>query len=493
MQRGMSVRVDQEFPTHSVAVRGDERLAVALVAATAAFALAAFAPQLLNDGDTYLHIAAGTRMLMQHAISFRDPFSYTFAGAPWQAHEWLAEVVMAAAFKAGGWSGLVLLFATAAGAVSGLLAHHLGRWLDWRAQALAMVLALSCMTASLLARPHLLALPLLEIWTAELVLARRDRRAPTLWLLPVMVIWVNVHGTFFVGLGLCALLALEAVIAGEARRDELRAWAVFGAAALLAALCNPHFVTGLLFPVTLVGTTGLANVGEWRPLDLSHPQPLEFVLLATIYFAVTYGVRIPASRALMVLGLAHMALLHQRHQIIFAVVAPLLLAPALGENFARATATAARRPHFLAAGLSIGTLMLLMALAAGRMFLPVTRSDGPVAPISALERVPASLRSQPVLNDYSFGGYLIFKGVPTFIDSRAELFGDDFLHRYAQLIEPNPAAVKAVIRTYHIRWTILGAHSPIVSVMDSLAGWHRLYADDFAIVHIQDNYARKHD
>src|SRR5882724_5323141 len=108
----------------------DARAAVACCAAAVAFAVTAFAPQVLNDGDTFFHVAAGTRMLSDHAILYRDPFSYTFAGAPWQAHEWLAELAMAVVFGAGGWSGLLLLFAIAAAATAGLLAYHLGRWLD---------------------------------------------------------------------------------------------------------------------------------------------------------------------------------------------------------------------------------------------------------------------------------------------------------------------------------------------------------------------------
>ena len=218
----MAAHGERRIEWHGALVRGDERLAVSLVAAAVTFALAAFAPQLLNDGDTYLHIAAGARMLADHAILYRDPFSYTFAGAPWDAHEWLAEAAMAAAYHAGGWSGLVILFAASAGATAGLLAYHLGRWLDWPAQALATVMALSCMTASLLARPHLLALPFLELWTAELVFARSEKRSPSLWLIPLMVVWVNIHGSFLLGLALGAAFALEAIISDEDRAAALR-------------------------------------------------------------------------------------------------------------------------------------------------------------------------------------------------------------------------------------------------------------------------------
>ena len=68
---------------------------------------------LLNDPDTYLHIAAGRWMLAHAALPVHDPFSHTLAGATWVPHEWLAEIVLAAAYDLAGWSGLVLLTAAA--------------------------------------------------------------------------------------------------------------------------------------------------------------------------------------------------------------------------------------------------------------------------------------------------------------------------------------------------------------------------------------------
>ena len=89
---------------------------IVLGAALAAFAVVLFAPAVLNDGDTYWHIAAGRWMLDNQAVLRIDPFSYTFAGHPWQTHEWLAEIAMALAYVGAGWSGVVLLFGAAAAA-----------------------------------------------------------------------------------------------------------------------------------------------------------------------------------------------------------------------------------------------------------------------------------------------------------------------------------------------------------------------------------------
>ena len=87
-------------------------LTFALLAGLAGFALAAFSPGLLNDGDTYWHIRAGQWMVAHRAVLRFDIFSYTMPGAPWHTQEWLAEIVMALAWMAGGWAAIHLLFAT---------------------------------------------------------------------------------------------------------------------------------------------------------------------------------------------------------------------------------------------------------------------------------------------------------------------------------------------------------------------------------------------
>ena len=464
--------------------RTDARLAIALIAAVIAFAVTAFAPQVLNDGDTFLHIAAGARMLREHAVLYRDPFSYTFANAPWHAHEWLAEIIMAAAYQFAGWSGLQLLFALCASAAAGFLAHHLGRWTDWPAQAIVTALAMSCMTASLLARPHLLALPLLELWIAGLVMARSQERAPTVFLLPLMAIWANIHASFLLGLALAGAFALEAIGAADNRAKALRGWVPFCLGAGAAALLNPHFLSGVVFPLALMGSSSLGNIGEWRPLDFSQLQPLELVVFAAIYFFVTRGVRIPPWRALISLGLLYMAFQHQRHQIVFAIAAPLVLAPSLSTTALQSSSGDRGYPMALMA--STGAFAALLVLAALRLVVPTVRNDGPVAPITALAHVPREVQGEHVLNDYSFGGYLIFAGVRPFVDSRAELYGDAFLKRYAQIIAPDPGVLRDSLRRYDIRWTILSRQSPVAGEMDALAGWHRLYTDNVAVVHIRD-------
>ena len=39
-------------------------------------------------------------------------------------------------------------------------------------------------------------------WMVELFAARADDRVPRLWMLPLMVLWANLHGSFTLGLGI---------------------------------------------------------------------------------------------------------------------------------------------------------------------------------------------------------------------------------------------------------------------------------------------------
>ena len=454
-------------------------LSFALFAGLAAFALAAFSPALFHDGDTYWHISAGAWMLDHHQILRRDVFSYTVAGAPWDAQEWLAEVAMALAWRSGGWMGVQLLFALAAGLAAAVVAGACRARLALTPALLTTVLGLACVSGSLLARPHLLALPLLAIWTAGLVAAREKNEAPHWTLLAVMPLWANLHGSFAFGLALAAVLGVEAVLEKGERAKAAWGWGLFVAAAMACALLTPQGWQGLLFPLRLAAMPGLVHIGEWGASDFSHPSPFALALLATLFVLARGKVKVPVVRLLILLGLTWLALAHQRHQMLLGIAGPLLLAPSL----ARAWPSRDENPRILFAALAAAGLALLLV---ARLALPDTRGEDAVTPQAALAHVPRFERDLPVLNDYAFGGYLIWNGVHPFIDSRADLYGNAFLENYAAVTAPDAAALASTLAYYHVRWTIFPPHAPVVKLLDALPGWHRLYGDDNAVVHVHD-------
>jgi len=89
-----------------------------------------------------------------------------------------------------------------------------------------------------------------------------------------------------------------------------------------------------------------------------------------------------------------------------------------------------------------------------------------------------------VLNDYSFGGYLVFAGIPTFIDGRSELFGGPFIVRYNRAVSlADLGDFLKLLDDYKFDGTLLEPNTPAVALLDRLPDWQRVYNDDVAVVH----------
>jgi hypothetical protein len=306
-----------------------------LIVALLAFARALAQPgALLHDPDTYLHIAAGRWMVTHAALPTYDPFSYTFAGAHWAAPEWLAEIVLATVYRVAGWSGLALATIACFAVSLALSTRSLLRSAEPFPALIAVALGAAMVEPHLLARPHILALPLLVLWSGALFAARDAGKAPPFRLLPVMVLWANLHGSFLFGLGLAGYLTAEAVVSGP-RTLEARRWGLFVALAFAAALLTPNGVSGLVEPFRMMAMPALqSSFIEWRSPDFQQFQPLEIWLLGLMAVGLTTGVRLPWPRVLLLLALCHMALAHTRHADLLGLVGPLVVAGSLGPQLA---------------------------------------------------------------------------------------------------------------------------------------------------------------
>src|SRR5262249_35106324 len=147
---------------------------------------------------------------------------------------------------------------------------------------------------------HVLAMPFMVLWVAALVDGAAAGRPPRWRLLPVMVLWANLHGGFTIGLGIAGLLAVEAVMGAPARPGalgRLRSWGGFLAATLASTLVSPHPLGSLAFTTKVLGLNySLSVIDEWRSPDFHALQPLELWLLLAVALALTKGLRLPPVR-----------------------------------------------------------------------------------------------------------------------------------------------------------------------------------------------------
>jgi len=241
-----------------------------------------------------------------------------------------------------------------------------------------------------------------------------------------------------------------------------------------------------MYPFQVMNMKTLTLITEWQSTRFDTVTLFQAVLFAGLFLMLSLGVRVPPIRLLVLLGLLYLALSQARQQIIFVVVASLLLrdpfARALEERF-RPTdgddAFAANRTAAVALAVTLASVLLV------RLALPIERKDDEVTPQAALTAVPPDLRQQHVLNGYNLGGYLIFKGVPTYIDGRSDMYGDAFVGGYATLWRMPSKELANELDTKKVAWTLLEPGNPLVPALSQLPGWRRLYADKYAVVHVR--------
>ncbi len=400
-------------------------------------------------------------------------------GAHWIAFEWLSELSYAGAYWLAGWPGVAVLAAAAIALAFALLTRFLLRELQ-PTPALLLVLAALALTAPhMLARPHVLALPIMVAWAAALVRAMDARLKPPYWALPLIVLWANLHGSVALGLGLIGPAVLEALIEDwRAWPRILWRWLPFSALAVLAACLTPYGPGPLLVPLTTLGLGhALTTIVEWRPQDFGHFGTFEFLLLIGL-LALSRGVKVPLVRMLVLLGLLHFALAQVRNTDLLAMLAPLYLAAPLARQF---KPTHEEEPG-AAYGYALAATAAIVVATALALMRPVTPDprNAPRAAIAAADLGAAG----HVLNDYRFGGYLIFAGIPTFIDGRGELYGGRFIARYNRdLALADLTDFLKLLDEYRIEATLLAPDTPAAKLLDRLPDWRRVYADGVAVVH----------
>jgi hypothetical protein len=418
----------------------------ALDAALVALCPFVIAIQPLANNDLPMHLAVGEWILDHRTLPSHDPFSFTAGHPAWVPHEWLAEILFAGVWRAGGLPGLVALGAVCAAAVA--LAHRaamaelgVGRTahLLW---ALPMWLVAG---RRIVLRPHLLALALpFALWWCLL----RARRTP--WLLallpPLLAIWVNLHGSFLLGFG---IVVLDLVVFGRSHplpwRTRLLATAACAATGLaqVHVWFQPSLLAGFRDALGLLqDPVFMQEISEWRAPFTSgrfretyaFAASLPWIALAALGFARRGG-RVPASyRAFAVVAL----LLYVRHSrfIDLMALASLPFLPELRAPSARGTLRLRVLARVAIVAAALACIWPGYPLRPGQAFRRPALRWGYDLPIEAVEALLARGYAGGVFCEYKFGGVVAWKGrgrlLPS-MDSRNSVYGAELYlaHREA--------------------------------------------------------------
>lgn len=456
------------------------------------------------DPDMWWHLRTG-EYILDEGIPRQDVFSFTVPERPWITHEWLSQVFMWRLYTLGGFVALILGFAAIV-AVAFWLVY---RTCVGRPYLAAFVTLLAALAAAPTwgARPQMFNLLFLAIilWLVEGVRGGRFSQRAYWWLPPLTALWANLHSGFMVGV---VLLAVYAV--GDAAQSLLRQWvpgssdgpqrsmrqsgvlALVAALSLLAAALNPNGFQLWLYPFETLRSPAMQQfIQEWQApqLRLLMFWPFAALLLLGV-LSWTYGRRPSLAHLLLFLGAGAAGLISARNIPLFAVVAAPIICRALWPLLARSrlarnerSALAQKRP---AANLvALNALLFLVCLFAGALYVAQMIGDQqqsiaeryPVAAVDFMEE--RGLDTMRGYNDYAWGGYLIWRGIPVFVDGRADVYGDDFLFFYLQAYQLE-RTWREPLEVYDVDYVLIGAEHRLAIILDEVATWQEIYADELA-------------
>jgi hypothetical protein len=448
------------------------------------------------DNDFWWHLRTG-ELIFQHGIPRHDPYSWTAAGQPWVAHEWLGEAIIYAIERVLGYAGNVVFFdALIAGAM--LLMYRLGRREGAGTRPLvALTLVSACVMGLFITpRPQMFTFALYAVFVY--VLATTDAAAPRrAWVLPpLMAVWVNLHLGFMFGLMVVALWTVASLY--ECVRGapvDARQVLAIAAACVAAACLNPHGPAILWFPARYVFDSEVTQsyVAEWHRPGLLNPfHTAIFASAALLAWSVISRTRPRPFLVLLALAASVLAMQAVRN----APFAALLVVPVAGGMLARRWPSmraerdsSVRMPRHAAVALFAITAALVGSIAVstgGGVSLWSPSEHG--YPSQAVAYVAEHEAGKRLLNDYTFGGYELSKLYPqtkVFIDGRSEFYGDAFLGDWLGLVRANPGWQQTLAR-YDPDVVLLTPDRPLIAELRKDPAWHEAYADAHAVVMVKD-------
>ena len=422
-------------------------------AAILLFGLLAMTARTATDPDLWWHLRTGQWIMETGHIPHTDPFSFTRAGQPWVAHEWLSEVVFYELWKHTGAAGLIVFAALITAAGFMLLYRRCPGQPHWAAAATVLGALASAPAWGVRPQMFTFALASLLLWLLD---TGQQRPWRLLWIPPLFLLWLNLHAGF--ALGPALLLAyglgwLWEVAAGrtpwkEARPTLLRLLSLLVACLALVPF-NPSGAQLYRYPLAVLHSAGMRSViVEWLSPDFHQPRfwPLLLICLLLTIACASSRLR-PKARVLVpLLGTFLAALDAVRHIPIFVLLAMPVISAALP-----AASSAWRfgrdRPmpagHHYRAAFHAAVLILMAVFTAARWQSLVRHqaaTEAELFPQQAVEflRSEGSSSNRRLFAYYDWGGYVIWKLYPrerVFVDGRADLYGDDLIDQFKTAVE----------------------------------------------------------
>jgi hypothetical protein len=465
---------------------------------------------LLVDADVGWHIRTGQWILQHHAVPHYDLYSFSKPGAPWYAWEWLTDIIDGSLYNLASLKGVVLM----AGVVIAVFATTLIRRMVWRNVNLfvAMIVALMAVGAAsihFLARPHIYTLLLLSISVWMIEADRKKASGKIWWLVPMTIVWTNLHGGFLVliaALGLAAVgSAVEAWLSSGNFHSAMR-YLVLSISCALASIVNPYGYQLHIHVIEYLRSDWIRNViQEFQSPSFRDENMMQFeaLLFAGLIVSGMLFRRRRVVEGLWILFFANTALSSVRHVPVFVTVTAPIIAAEIADWWRQWTANARKSslPGILnqMAADSISAFrrssawpaMVVVVL----MFLgkPVPwPKDFPeqVLPVKMVHAHEAVILNQRVLTTDQWADYLIYlnPSQKVFVDGRSDFYGPEIGNQYIRLTN-GQWDWEQLLAKYNFSSALLPVESPLAQLLKLRSDWRVLDDDGKGILLVHQGTA----
>jgi hypothetical protein len=347
---------------------------------------------------------------------------------------------------------------------------------------------------------------LMAAWFVLLLERYRAGHRAALWLLPLSTaLWVNLHSGYFLGLGLVALYLVGELLAnGTGLRTartlsppRVRGLVLSLGACVAASLLNPNTYKMLWYPFETLGSQAMQRyIQEWAPPDfrqVAYWPSIALLFAGAGSLAYTERQR-DLTDVLVFFALGFASLLSARHIPLFAVVGAPILTRYLAQvriGRLRWDLTDLPPAHPPPTWMVIlnWVLVVLFSVVGGLRIADVALRNRDIEarqyPLAALAYIDENgLDAKRMYNSYNWGGYLLWRGYPVFIDGRADVYLDAFMDEYVLAYQLRGDWRRPLDR-YDVDYILIERGASFAALLEESDEWRREYADEQAIIFVR--------
>jgi len=469
------------------------------------------ATQPITDPDFWWHIKTGQYIVETRSIPHADIFSALRFGSEWITHEWLSEVFIYSVFRAVGFGGLIVMFSILViCAFCFVYQRCRQRGADAYVAGFALLLGAVSTMPVWGVRPQIFSLLFASIFLNFLDRYSRGEEGPSIWwLVPLMVLWANLHAGFAFGPVLIFLTLAGALLDWLllAQNSLVHVWRHTRPLCWLFIICvaavclNPNGARLYTYPFeTLSSPAMMQFIREWRSPDFQNPllQPLALLFLATFSLLALSNKRVRPGEVLMLTATAWATLRSARNLPFFALVATPLLADHLsafmwdrgwGKRLISSKRDTGERSS-LKLVLNVTLLVIVVAvvtIGARRAIADQPRTEAQQFPAAAVDFIAAQRLPQPIYNEYVWGGYLIWRLYPeyrVFIDGRADVYGDRLIEEWLNTHD-GKTRWRESLEKYGIRTVLVKPDVALAALLRQDNGWQNVFEDKQTVIFVR--------